>query len=150
MTKNGKRCCFRSCCFHSQESSSTLPSAVETSSKARKRNKNKATAPVPASNANEKNPVTTRAPPATHPKSAAPKDDVDAGKQQGKGQVKSSQVPAKQPSAAPAKKQVEALTTNQSNQKQEEQPFIVVGANRQKAGTSSGQQQTKSVSPGKQ
>jgi len=101
-------------------------STSETSSKARKRNKNKTSSSTENEN-NLKNPITTRAPPVTHPKST-PKDELQPNKQQPKVQVKSSQVSNKQP--LPTKK-----TTQSIPDQQQEQPFTVVGGNRHKTGT---------------
>ena len=132
-----------------QDSSAVQTAAVEASSKARKRNKNKPVAPVASSTPTEKNAVTARAPPATHPKSAA-KDEAGSTKQQAKLQVKSAQGSNKS-SAPPApttkKTATPAVATNEIVE--EELPFTVVGGNRNKSGTSTPpsqqQQQNKTV-----
>ncbi len=103
----------------------------ETSSKARKRNKNKTSSSTENENT-LKNPITTRAPPVTHPKST-PKDELQPNKQQPKVQVKSSQVSNKQ--ALPVTSTTTKKTTQSIQDQQQEQPFTVVGGNRHKSGT---------------
>jgi len=105
----------------------------ETSSKARKRNKNKTSSSTENEN-NLKNPITTRAPPVTHPKST-PKDELQPNKQQPKVQVKSSQVSNKQALPASSTTTTTKKTTQSIQDQQQEQPFTVVGGNRHKTGT---------------
>jgi hypothetical protein len=137
------------------------PATNETSSKARKRNKNNKS--THTSTATDKNPVATRAPTLTHPKSAT-KDDVLPSKVQGKAQMKSSQVsnkstvstvasaPSSTTAIATTKKSMPSITTNQTITEQsieQEQPFTIVGGNRNKNGSSTStiqQQQIKTVS----
>jgi hypothetical protein len=115
----------------------------ETSSKARKRNKNKTSSSTQNEN-NVNNPITTRAPPVTHPKST-PKDELQPNKQQAKVQVKSSQVSNKQ--ALPVSSSTTKKTTQSIQDQQQEQPFTVVGGNRHKTGTPPLQQQQQQNKP---
>ncbi|CAF3904570.1 unnamed protein product [Rotaria magnacalcarata] len=110
---------------------------VETSSKARKRNKNKTATSAPTvavqvevKTKDEKVPSTTRAPPVTHPKSIV-KDELESSKKQGKV----IELPKKQ--IFPASLQQATKKTIQT----QEQPFTVVGGNRNKTTTPPLQQQ---------
>ncbi|CAF4252289.1 unnamed protein product [Rotaria sp. Silwood2] len=122
---------------------------IETSSKARKRNKNKSVTPTPSvpptttpvetKVKDDKNPSTTRAQPVTHPKSNA-KDEVETTKQQSNVQVKPLEPTKKQ--ILPVSSQAITKKPTQPIEKQPpEQPFTVVGGNRHKTGTPPLQQQ---------
>jgi hypothetical protein len=103
---------------------------IETSSKARKRNKNKTQSTTTSTEVNTKNPITTRAPPATHPKSTS-KDELESTKQQTKVQPSNKPTAPASLSTTTTKKPPQPV----QKQQQQDQPFTVVGGNRHKTAT---------------
>jgi hypothetical protein len=104
---------------------------IETSSKARKRNKNKTQSTTIPTEVNTKNPITTRAPPATHPKSTS-KDELESTKQQTKIQPSNKPTAPASLSTTTTKKPPQPI---QKQKQQQDQPFTVVGGNRHKTAT---------------